>query len=137
MAYPFGTPGKIAAAPSNAAQFGQGVAYPPQYDTSGRLVLSVGLQCVKDAVASIMRTAPGERPMQADYGCNRFVFEPAVPERATVYVGQNIREHEPRIAAVNVEAQQVGTDAPEISVSFRPTGAATSTTLTFPFFKGP
>lgn len=48
---------------------GSGVAFPLRLDTHGALALSHGDASVQDAIAVILGTARGERPMRPEFGC--------------------------------------------------------------------
>lgn len=139
MAYPFGTAGALRAVPPTAGFYGQGIAYPPDVDTKGRLALSSGLQSVADAMASIVQTTPGERCMHPSYGSNVMVFEPAAPERWQHLLGQQIADNEPRVRPdfdVQIVPSQDGS-AQTVSIQYTPVGQATPQTLTAGFFAGP
>lgn len=141
MALRFGTPGAIRAVPPNAGSYGQGIAYPPDYDAAGRLILAAGERCVEDALRSIVETQLGERCMQADYGAGDFLFEPIDLARGKAAILRSIADHEPRIdpASVEIDAEPNPNDLGSVLVTIRYQlrGEATPRTLTYPDFVGP
>jgi uncharacterized protein len=56
---------------------GSGVAFPLRLDARGALALAHGDASVREAIAVILGTAPGERPMRPEFGCgvHDLVFE--------------------------------------------------------------
>ena len=56
---------------------GSGLAFPLRVDAHGGLALSHQDQDVEEAIAVIVGTAPGERPMRPEFGCgiHDYVFE--------------------------------------------------------------
>ena len=48
---------------------GSGVAFPLRVDHRGGLALARGERDVDEAIAIILATAPGERPMRPEFGC--------------------------------------------------------------------
>ena len=58
--------------------FGKSLSFPPRVGTDGRFVWSSGEDNVRESIAVILRTEPGERVGLADFGAGlaRFLFEP-------------------------------------------------------------
>src|SRR4051794_3758153 len=56
---------------------GTGLAFPVALDASGRVALASGADDVEQAIGIILATAPGERPMRPEFGCDvhQLVFE--------------------------------------------------------------
>ncbi len=87
---------------------GTGVAFPLRVDHRGRLALASSHEDVQEAIALILGTAPGERPMRPEFGCaiHDFVFE-TVDARTVGQLGNEIRialdRWEPRIEVLDVE----------------------------------
>jgi hypothetical protein len=48
---------------------GSGLAFPMHADQRGGLALARGVEDVEQAIALILGTAPGERPMRPEFGC--------------------------------------------------------------------
>lgn len=136
----FGTPGSIRQPPNASGFLGQGVQYPLDYDTTGRLKLSFGVQSVADAMMSIALTQPGERVMQPDYGAAIFVAEPlqSLGQIAASFT-RNIHEHEPRVKTLNSVDVSLGQDvgAVQVDIVYTPQAEATPQTLSYPYFQGP
>lgn len=86
---------------------GQGVAYPLRFDERGQLSLVGGSANVERAIALIIGTAYGERPMRPEFGCgiHALVFETPSPELSTQIQAQvtaSLKRWEPRIDVVTV-----------------------------------
>ena len=86
---------------------GQGVAYPLRFDERGQLSLVGGSANVERAIALIIGTAYGERPMRPEFGCgiHSLVFETPSPELSTQIQAQvtaSLKRWEPRIDVVTV-----------------------------------
>ena len=89
---------------------GQGVAYPLRFDERGRLGLVGGSANVERAIALIIGTAYGERPMRPEFGCgiHALVFETPSPELSTQIQAQvtaSLKRWEPRIDVVTVSVK--------------------------------
>lgn len=64
---------------ANAADlYGRSIAFPPRIGPNGQLHWSAGEQNVRESICIILRTRPGERLLQPDFGCglDRYLFEP-------------------------------------------------------------
>jgi phage baseplate assembly protein W len=48
---------------------GSGLAFPLQVDPRGAIALARGEEDIDQAIALILGTAPGERPMRPEFGC--------------------------------------------------------------------
>lgn len=61
-----------------AQLYGNNMAFPPRVDATGKMVWTAGEMSVREAIAIILRTHPGERVMRPDFGCglDRYLFEP-------------------------------------------------------------
>jgi uncharacterized protein len=62
----------------SADLYGRGLGFPPQVGPSGQMLWSAGEANVREAIGIILRTRPGERILQPDFGCglDRYLFEP-------------------------------------------------------------
>lgn len=58
--------------------FGRGVSFPPRVGPDGGFVWSSGEDNIRESIAIILKTEPGERVGVPDYGAGlaRFLFEP-------------------------------------------------------------
>jgi len=58
--------------------FGRGIAFPPRVGADGRLVWSEGEANIRESIAVVLKTDPGERVGVPDFGAGlgRFMFEP-------------------------------------------------------------
>lgn len=87
---------------------GSGVAFPLRVDRRGGLALSKDIDDVQEAIALILGTARGERPMRPEFGCgvHDYVFE-SVDAYALGRIEYEIRyaldRWEPRIEVLAVE----------------------------------
>jgi phage baseplate assembly protein W len=86
---------------------GTGVAFPLRVDRRGGLALSRDNDDVQEAIALILGTAPGERPMRPEFGCgvHDYVFE-SVDAYALGRIEHEIRyaldRWEPRIEVLGI-----------------------------------
>lgn len=69
------TPGQ---ALTGADLYGKSLGFPPRVGANGQMVWSEGELNVRESIAVILQTQPGERLMMPDFGCGleRFLFEP-------------------------------------------------------------
>ena len=58
--------------------YGRSLGFPPRIGANGQLSWSAGEDNVRESVAIILRTRPGERLMLPEFGCDleRYLFEP-------------------------------------------------------------
>jgi len=125
---------------SDAALFGQGVAFPPRLDGEGRFSWAIGHQSVRESIRIILTTEPGERLMLPGFGAGlrSFLFEPNVPATHRVIeerVQFALRRWEPRVALDAVLVRPA--DDPDravvtISYALVATGARGGIELTVP-----
>jgi uncharacterized protein len=61
--------------------FGKGLSFPPRVGADGRMVWSEGEQGIRESIAVVLKTEPGERVGVADFGAGlgRYLFEPNNP----------------------------------------------------------
>jgi phage baseplate assembly protein W len=120
---------------------GRSLSFPLRPGADGRLVWSEGEQNVRESVAVILKTEPGERIALPDFGAglSRFLFEPNNPAthaRIEDSITRALARWEQRIA---VEAVDVVPDPAEPSsalatIAYRlvATGAREMTTASIP-----
>jgi uncharacterized protein len=58
--------------------YGKSLAFPPRVGANGQMVWSEAELNVRESIALILQTQPGERLLLPDFGCGleRFLFEP-------------------------------------------------------------
>jgi phage baseplate assembly protein W len=58
--------------------YGKSLGFRPRVGANGSMLWSEGEQNVRESIAIILRTTPGERLMLPDFGCglDRYLFEP-------------------------------------------------------------
>ena len=61
--------------------FGRGLSFPPRVGADGRFVWSEGETNIRESIAVILKTEPGERVALPEFGAGlgRFLFEPNEP----------------------------------------------------------
>jgi hypothetical protein len=87
---------------------GSGLAFPLRVDARGGVALSHEDEDVREAIALILGTAPGERPMRPEFGCgiHDYVFESVdayLVGRLAQEVRQALDRWEPRVDVLEVE----------------------------------
>ena len=87
---------------------GSGLAFPLQIDPHGSIALARGEEDVDQAIALILSTAPGERPMRPEFGCgvHDFVFDTidaGTVARMETEIRSALDRWEPRIQVTDVE----------------------------------
>jgi phage baseplate assembly protein W len=124
---------------------GTGMAFPLDVDASGRVALVSDETDVDQAIRLIIGTAPGERPMRPDFGCDvhAYVFE-RVDAQTTGRIENAIRSAldrwEPRIVVEGISfggEQSFDTDNSgvlSISVQYRIKATNSVRNLVYPFY---
>lgn len=87
---------------------GQGLTFPLQVDSQGRLALTRGRNEIEQSIQIILETIPGERVMRPEFGCRvwELMFEPRNAEteaQIVECVEEALRMWEPRIDLVSVD----------------------------------
>lgn len=61
--------------------FGKGLSFPPRVGADGRMVWSEGEQGIRESIAVVLKTEPGERVGVTEFGAGlgRYLFEPNNP----------------------------------------------------------
>ena len=103
---------------------GAGWSFPLRTDATGSIALSSGDRELEEAIALVLGTAPGERPMRPEYGCaiHDFVFAPAdatTAGRIGYEVRASLDRWEPRIEVTDVEVTLDPADAATLYVDVR------------------
>jgi Bacteriophage baseplate protein W len=120
---------------------GSGLAFPLAVDPRGAVAMAREETGVEQAIALILSTAPGERPMRPEFGCG---IHDCVFERVDAFtVGR--MEHEIRVALERweprIDVRAVGFDAsavPEgrlvVEISYRIRATNDDRNLVYPFY---
>ena len=120
---------------------GAGWSFPLRTNATGSIALSSGNRELEEAIALVLGTAPGERPMRPEYGCaiHDFVFAPAdatTAGRIGYEVRASLDRWEPRIEVTDVEVTIDPADAATLYVDVRYVQRGTNNprNLVFPFY---
>jgi len=120
---------------------GTGWKYPIQLDPQGEMALSRYEEDIQEAIWLILSTAPGERLMHPDFGCNihELVFAPndaGTAGLARFYVEEALTRWEPRIdlEAVEVQADPAEPSLLLISVDYQVRTTDSRFNLVYPFY---
>jgi phage baseplate assembly protein W len=121
--------------------YGLGFAFPPLVDPAQGTLGTVGdTTVVAQALRILLRTAPGERLMRPDYGCDlrRYLFSPntvatrrLIAEEVTRAIG--LYEDRVRLAGVDVTADDLEPAQVNIVVRYTLRRTGTPGQLTQPF----
>lgn len=120
---------------------GAGLAFPLQVDRRGGLALAHEETDVEQAIALILATAPGERPMRPEFGCgvHDYVFE-RVDSYAMGRIEHEVRvalkRWEPRIAVLSVsfDTSRAARGELVIDIAYRVVAANDVRNLVYPFY---
>ena len=120
---------------------GAGWSFPLRTDATGSIALSSGDRELEEAIALVLGTAPGERPMRPEFGCaiHDFVFAPAdatTAGRIAYEVRASLDRWEPRIEVTDVDVTFDPGDAATLYVDVRYVQRGTNNprNLVFPFY---
>jgi uncharacterized protein len=120
---------------------GSGVAFPLRVDRRGGLALSSGEEDVREAIALILGTAPGDRPMRPEFGCgiHDYIFE-SIDAYTLGKIEQEIREAldrwEPRaeVLDVDVDLSQSADGVLLIDITYALRATNDVRNLVYPFY---
>jgi phage baseplate assembly protein W len=120
---------------------GSGIAFPLRVDSHGGLALSHQDQDVEEAIAVIIGTARGERPMRPEFGCgiHDYVFE-TIDARAVgrfeLEVRLALQRWEPRIEVLSVDVDTSVAERGELLIEILYSLRATNDVrnLVYPFY---
>lgn len=120
---------------------GAGWAFPLRADATGSVALVRGDREIVESIRLILATAPGERPMRPEFGCNihDLVFSPAdasTAGRIAYEVRTSLERWEPRIDLLDV---RVGfapgrSETLLIDIDYAIRGTNDPRNLVFPFY---
>lgn len=120
---------------------GRGWAYPLKVDTRGGIALLEGGEGTDASIRVILSTAPGERVMRPDFGCEIWdlVFAPLEPNTFGMMdsaVRRALAQWEPRIEVVDVVVQPSAEEDGQVDILVRYFIKATNDmrNLVYPFY---
>jgi phage baseplate assembly protein W len=101
---------------------GRGWAFPPHLNDRDRISMVEADTDIKQAIYIILNTAPGERVMHPDFGCNihEVIFWPANDQTAALierYVTEALTRWEPRIRLIEVRAVPGATEVGQMLIN--------------------
>jgi uncharacterized protein len=120
---------------------GSGLAFPLAVDRRGGIALARDEQDIDQAIALILGTAPGERPMRPEFGCgvHDFVFD-SIDANTLGNMEEAIREAllrwEPRIDVTDVkfDASDAVNGLLTINIEYKVRATNTDRNLVYPFY---
>jgi phage baseplate assembly protein W len=120
---------------------GAGLRFPLGIDHRGALALARGDDDIEQAIWIILGTAPGERPMRPEFGCDvhDFVFEAvdaATIGRMESAIRGALDRWEPRIVVddVDFDLDDVEHGRLGITITYRVRATNTKRNLVYPFY---
>jgi phage baseplate assembly protein W len=120
---------------------GSGLAFPLQVDHRGAIALAHGEDDIEQAIRVILGTAPGERPMRPEFGCevHDLIFDTvdaAMVGRLDAAVRAALDRWEPRIEVTALEIDLSGVDVGQLVVTIEYRVRATNhpRNLVYPFY---
>jgi phage baseplate assembly protein W len=120
---------------------GSGLAFPLSVDRRGAVALAHGETDVEQAIVLILATAPGERPMRPEFGCelHDLVFETvdaATVGRMEAAVRSALDRWEPRVdvTAVDVDLAAVASGRLDIRIEYAIRATNHRRNLVYPFY---
>jgi len=125
--------------------FGKSLSFPPRVGADGRMAWSEGEQNIRESIAVILRTEPGERVALAPFGAGlgRFLFEPNNPAthvRIEGAISAALARWEPRVRLEGVEVtpDPRQADAALAAIDYRlvATGTRARISVTVPLGQG-
>ena len=120
---------------------GSGLAFPLHADQRGALALARGVEDIEQAIALILGTAPGERPMRPEFGCavHDVVFDTidaAIVGKVQTAVHEALERWEPRIEVVELDVEPSDEDAGKllVGITYRVRATSGRHNLVYPFY---
>ena len=120
---------------------GSGLAFPLRTDHRGAVALARGEEDIDQALEIILGTAPGERPMRPEFGCevHDFVFDTidaAMVGRMETAIRAALDRWEPRIEIVAIDFDLSDVDAGRlgITIGYRIRATNQLRNLVYPFY---
>ena len=123
---------------------GRGWAFPPQLNDRDRVSMVEADTDIKQATYIILNTAPGERVMHPEFGCNihDLIFWPANHQTAAIlerYVTEALARWEPRIRLQEVRAVPGATEVGQmlINIVYEIKQTHDMRSMVYPFYLNP
>jgi uncharacterized protein len=123
---------------------GSGLAFPLGVDHRGAVALARGEDDVDQALQIILGTAPGERPMRPEFGCevHDLVFEAidaATVGRMETAIRAALDRWEPRVTveSIDFDLSGVGEGRLGVTVGYRIRATNDQRNLVYPFYMIP
>src|SRR5882672_4381522 len=96
--------------------FGKSMSFPPRVGADGRFVWSAGETNIRESIAVILKTEPGERVGVPEFGAglSRFLFEPnntATHTQVKASVTRALQRWEPRVQVESLDMAADPADA--------------------------
>jgi phage baseplate assembly protein W len=120
---------------------GRGLAFPLSVDARGAIALATGTDDVDQAIASVLSTAPGERPMRPEFGCRVHehiydVIDAATLGRIETAVRDALERWEPRVEIVDIAFDLAAQDQGRLDVllTYRVRETGSERNLVYPFY---
>jgi phage baseplate assembly protein W len=120
---------------------GKGWKYPVEVDRAGGIAMSELDESIRQSILIILGTAPGERVMRPNFGCNihDLVYAPNNLNTASLaahFCVDALGKWEPRIDEVEAHAEPSDDDNNrlDISIKYKVRATNTSRNLVYPFY---
>lgn len=120
---------------------GSGLAFPLQVDERGSIALAHAEGDIDQAIELILGTAPGERPMRPEFGCevHDFVFDTidaAMVGRVDAAIRSALGRWEPRIEVTEIDfdLSGAGEGRLDITIKYRIRATSSERNLVYPFY---
>jgi uncharacterized protein len=127
--------------PTKRDFLGTGWRFAVDVDRTGTVSLSSHDENIRESIFIILGTAPGERIMRLDFGCqvHDLIFWPnngATCALAALYCEEALEKFEPRITNVKAKARQATGEQNKILVEIEYTVVSNNTTrnMVYPFY---
>jgi phage baseplate assembly protein W len=120
---------------------GSGLAFPLHVDHRGAIALASGNEDIEQAIHLILSTAPGERPMRPEFGCeiHDYLFDTldaSTVSKMEAAIRSALARWEPRIEVEQVEFDLANVDVGQLAFTVRYKIRATNhrRNLVYPFY---
>jgi uncharacterized protein len=123
---------------------GSGLSFPLGVDHRGAIALARGEEDIEQAIEIIIGTAPGERPMRPEFGCDvhDLVFETidaAMVGRMETAIREALDRWEPRveIESIDLDLAAAGEGRLDVTIGYRIRATNDQRNLVYPFYMIP